>query len=465
MKNVFDAIDYKFFQVFSGENRRIHAEIIMVVSDFFKRHNNTSFVEKEDLVSHLTDYINQRDFDKVLDDEGNDISTSSAREKALNKLNLFKRNGWLIEEKVENYVDIIQFDDNALILLKALEDISSNSAPKEYTGYIYVIDNLLRYFDYNQGISIIEQVYDNTETLMNRLRGLNSSIKKYLTKLLNEDNEDAEKLLKTLLSDYQENVINKAFSNLKLSDNPSKYKNQILSRLNELRSKEGMEKLIANFRKTKSSKDSDEVIEEQLIYQIDYIYDNIEFLQQTILMIDVKNAKYVKSSTSKLSFILSENFDVEGKIESILKLMKHHKNDELYSNAFGLYKMGIVDSQSLYKPRTYRSLVSETSLESITEIDQDYVDKIRLNLFKDNRFSTKTINDYVKNILLMRNKVKASELDFQNNEDLTRLILIQLYAHHEHMCYETVSVDDVVISNNIEYNDFWIMKRGEHSAK
>ena len=130
----------------------------------------------------------------------------------------------LLKKKVENYVDIIQFDDNALILLKALEDISSNSAPKEYTGYIYVIDNLLRYFDYNQGISIIEQVYDNTETLMNRLRGLNSSIKKYLTKLLNEDNQDAEKLLKTLLSDYQENVINKAFSNLKLSDNPSKYK-------------------------------------------------------------------------------------------------------------------------------------------------------------------------------------------------------------------------------------------------
>ena len=465
MKNIFDAIDYKFFQVFSGENRRIHAEIIMVVSDFFKRHNNTSFVEKEDLVNHLTDYINQRDFDKVLDDEGNDISTSSAREKALNKINLFKRNGWLIEEKVENYVDIIQFDDNALILLKALEDISSNSTPKEYTGYIYVIDNLLRYFDYNQGISILEQVYDNTETLMNRLRGLNSSIKKYLTKLLNEDNEDAEKLLKTLLNDYQENVVNKAFSNLKLSDNPSKYKNQILSRLNELRSKEGMEKLIANYRKTKTSKDSDEVIEEQLIYQINYIYDNLEFLQQTILMIDIKNAKYVKSSTSKLSFILSENFDVEGKIESILKLMKHQKNEDLYAHAFGLYKMGIVDSQSLYKPRTYRSLVSETPLETITEIDQDYVDQVRLNLFKDNRFSTKTINEYVKNILSIRPKIKASELDFQNNEDLTRLILIQLYSHHEHMCYQTVSANEVVSSNHIEYNDFWIMKRGEHSAK
>ena len=176
MKNIFDAIDYKFFQVFSGENRRIHAEIIMVVSDFFKLHN-ASYVEKEDLINHLTDYISERNFDNVLDDEGNDISKSTPREKALSKLNLFKRNGWLIEEKVENYVDNIQFDDNALIILKALEDISSNSTPKEYTGYIYVIDSLLKTFDYNQGVSLLERIYDNTETLMSRLRGLNSSIK------------------------------------------------------------------------------------------------------------------------------------------------------------------------------------------------------------------------------------------------------------------------------------------------
>lgn len=464
MKNIFDAIDYKFFQVFSGENRRIHAEIIMIVSDFFKRHN-ASYVDKEDLVNHISDYIGQRDFDKVLDDEGNDISTSSSREKALSKLNLFKRNGWLIEETVENYQDIIQFDDNALIILQALDDISSNSTPKEYTGYIYVIDSLLRYFDYNQGVSILEQVYDNTETLMNRLRGLNSSIKKYLTKLLNEDSEDAEKLLKTLLSDYQENIVNKAFSNLKLSDNPSKYKNQILNRLNELRTKEGMEQLITNYHKTKTSKDSDEEIELMLQNQIDYVYDNIEFLQQTIQMIDIKNAKYVKSSTSKLSFILSENYDVVGKIENILKLMKHIKDNEPYVNAFGLYKMGTVDSQSLYKPRTYKNLVTEIELETITIIDQNYVDEIRLSLFKDNRFSIKTINEYVKKILSIENQIKASEISIDSNEDLVKLILIQLYSHHEQMCYKTVTIEELVNKSNIEYKDFWIVKRGEQYGK
>jgi len=464
MKNIFDAIDYKFFQVFSGENRRIHAEIIMIVSDFFK-HHNASYVEKEDLVNHLSDYISQRNFDNVLDDEGNDISKSTPREKALSKLNLFKRNGWLIEEKVENYIDIIQFDDNALIILKALEDMSSNSSPKEYTGYIYVIDSLLRTFDYNQGVSLLERIFDNTEILMNRLRGLNSSIKKYLTKLLNEESEDAEKLLKTLLYDYQDNIINKAFSNLKLSDNPSKYKNQILTKLNELRSKEGMDQLVQNYKKTKTSDQPELEIEKILFNQIDYVYNIIEMLQQTILMIDIKNAKYVKSSTAKLSFILSDNFDVVGKIEKILKLMKHQKNDEFYGEAFGLYKMGTVDSESIYKPRVYKEQSSVVELQIKPEVDQVYVNEVAQRLFRDNRFSIKTINDYVKALLKQKRKVKSSDLEINNNEDLTRMILIQLYAHHEQMCYRTESMESNVTKNRIEYMDFMIVKRGEQHGK
>ena len=99
-------------------------------------------------------------------------------------------------------------------------------------------------------------------------------------------------------------------------------------------------------------------------------------LQQTILMIDIKNAKYVKSSTSKLSFILSENFDVVGKIENILKLMKHQKNDDFYHEAFGLYKMGTVDSESIYKPRVYKEQLSVVELQEKPEVDQAYVTRL-----------------------------------------------------------------------------------------
>lgn len=459
MNNIFDVIDFKFFQVFNGENRRINSEIIMVISDYFKS-QNTPYVDKEDLIIHLTDYINQRSFDNVFDDDGNDISKSTPREKALNKLNLFKRNGWLIEEKAENYIDNIQFDDNALVIIKALEDISNNSTPKEYTGYIYVIDSLLRTFDYNQGVSLLERIYDNTETLMNRLRGLNSSIKKYLTRLLNEEDEDAEKLLKTLLYDYQDNIINKAFSNLKLSDNPSKYKNQILSKLNELKSDDGISQLIRDYKKTKKPDLQDSEIESILLNQIDYVYNIIEMLQHTILMIDIKNSKYVKSSTAKLSFILSDNFDVEGKIENILKLMRNIKNEDLYEEAFNLYKMGILDSGSMYKPRVYKEQISVATLHEPPEVDSEFVEETVQRLFRDNRFSLKKINEHVDTLLVNRSKLKASEMIVDNIEDMTKIILIQLYSHYDRMSYKIESTDTKIVQNGYEYKDFTIMKKG-----
>jgi len=459
MKNVFEVIDYKFFQVFAGENRRVNAEIIMVISDFFKK-ENASYVDKEDLVNYLVDYITNRNFEEMTDDEGNDITTSDAREKTLAKINLYKRNGWIIEESVENFQTIIQFDENALILIKALEDISSNATPKEYTGYIYVIDNLLRHFDYSQGISILEQIYDNTETLMSRLRGLNSSIKKYLTNLLKDDAKEADKLLKTLLGDYQDNIINKAFSNLKLSDNPSKYKSNILSKLDELRSQGGLDKLIDNYQKTKMNDNNITMIEEYLIKQIDFIYDNIQDLQQTISLIDIKNAKYVRSTTSKIAFILSDNHDVTGKIENILKLLNKNEDDDLTSEAFGLYTMKHIDQHALYKPRSYKNIPEETEIPDTPHVNTEKVDQIYANLFKDNRFSRKTINEYVQKLLINKSEMKASTIHVDNSIDLTRLILVELYSHHKMMCYQTVPLVDIVKTNKYEYKDFLIQKRG-----
>ena len=64
-----------------------------------------------------------------------------------------------------------------------------------------------------------------------------------------------------------------------------------------------------------------------------------------------------------------------------------------------------------------------------------------------------------------KTRIKSSDLLINNNEDLTRMILIQLYAHHEQMCYRTETSDSNVTKNGIEYKDFMIVKRGEQHGK
>ena len=47
---------------------------------------------------------------------------------------MFKRNGWLLEEPIENYETIIQFDENALIIIRALEEVLNSQAPESTQG-------------------------------------------------------------------------------------------------------------------------------------------------------------------------------------------------------------------------------------------------------------------------------------------------------------------------------------------
>jgi hypothetical protein len=135
------------------------------------------------------------------------------------------------------------------------------------------------------------------------------------------------------------------------------------------------------------------------------------------------------------------------------------------NDAFGLYRMGIIDSESLYKPRVYNEQISEIELEEKPEVDQDYVNDVFQRLFRDNRFSIKTINEYVKTLLKHQTRIKSSDLVINNHEDLTRLILIKLYAHHDLMCYKTELMDTYIIRNGIEYRDFIIVKRGNQHGK
>ena len=127
--------------------------------------------------------------------------------------------------------------------------------------------------------------------------------------------------------------------------------------------------------------------------------------------------------------------------------------------------MGTVDSESIYKPRVYKEQLSFVELQEKPEVDQVYIDEVAQRLFRDNRFSIKKINEYVRVLLEHKTKVKSSDLLINDNEDLTRMILIQLYAHHEHMCYRTETTDSNVTKNGIEYIDFMIVKRGEQYGK
>jgi hypothetical protein len=462
MNNIFDTLDEKFFLLFSKENKRENSELLLFIYDYFNQ-NNLSFIDKEDLVNIVASYIEKRKFNLLLDEDGENISAKDPKEKANAKLRLFKKDGWLIEEPHTNYTIIVLFDDNALIILKALSEIANKESDnKEFTGFIYIIANTLRDFDYSKGISLLERIYDDTNTLVGKLRGLNTSIKKYIQRLMKNDDMDAHRLMEMFLSDYQEKIVDKAFTNLKIRDNPSKYKKGILSKLLELKEEANLNLLINSYIETKRNSDiTIEEIKEKIIGMIDYIYDQFDILNTTISQIDSRNSQYVRSATSKLKYITNESKDIDGIINEVFKLIKRTSAEEELFEAFSLYTVNNIDERSIYSPREYKVKLNDIKVEPTKMINQDELNSSIRNLFYDDQFSKRAINNYVKEQLKDNNQLLASKLNISSTSDFVKILLIQLYSNNNEMCYYIESLNKEVKINRYQFDDYLIKRRDD----
>jgi len=458
MSHLFDELDSKFFHVFAGEQRRVNADIILFLADLFQRENAT-FMTKETVVGALTEWFEIALLEPILDEDGDDLSTKTSREKALSKIKQLKRCGWLTEEDGENYMPILQIEDNALIIIKALLDIKSNSKPKEYSGYLVVMDSLLRDFDFNQGVVTLEQVYENMITFTNRLQGLISSIRKFYARMLKDDSIDPRRHLDTLLNEYHENVVKRAFDNLKQKDNPSKFRGNILAQIQRIGTEESIERLIDNYRTVKGEQDP-EIARNWIVERIRFIETKIDQIPMTIEIIDQKNTKYIRSTQMKLNFLLTESADIEGKLIRIMRGMNRVSDDEAFAEAFALHSMDLLDERSGFQPRERKAQAEEVKLVMNPPVDEKKLEEARKRLFREDRTSKRSINAYVRTLLTKKSIVRASEISLETAVDLVRLLLIRLYGHHPTMCYEIIDLNQEIRTERYVYHDYAIKRKG-----
>jgi hypothetical protein len=123
---------------------------------------------------------------------------------------------------------------------------------------------------------------------MDRLRGLNVSIKKYLRNLISNDSLSPREILEQFLVEYQDKVVLKTFDNLRIKDNPSKYKNSIIDAIKHLLEGQNLSKMVEEYinkkkngeKNEENQKEAEIFFSESLEYvleQFRYIEDNLEF--------------------------------------------------------------------------------------------------------------------------------------------------------------------------------------------
>ena len=451
--NFFRIVEPKLFNPLTGSNKEINFDILSLINDNMK---NLDSFEKREIIEWIKEYFDNRPTLIKLDDENQDETISDNREVANRKLNYLSSCGWLSTETV-GFQQYYTMNPAAITMINAMnEAIRNETKPIEYTGYVGVIYHTLRIFDLSKSTATLEILEKTANEFNNSLRSVNVIIKKYITKMLKSNENSAKKILTTLLVEYQENVVSKVFTNLRTGDNPSKYRKDIISKIDELLDN-NMNQMIENYLVTKKTDDRHEAktfIENSL----NSVKDVFENINDKIDVLNSRNEKYVQVAHSRAQFLLNNDKDVEGRIYEILKKF-NNIDDENMSFSFGIKELGKTNMSSLYKRTKQRKLVLTEVNMNKPKIDPEYV-KQKLNAIKRNlKFSKSSVKNWIFEKMGNRKSIEAKDISMTNFDDVILLFLVVLYSRSKLGYYIEVKNDEGIEFQKSKFKNFIVRRK------
>lgn len=460
---MFHIIDEHFFMPLASPNKVVYWECICKL--FAVMDHQLSFgVERDALVEELQYYF---EASQAADLEGEDVEGKSARDKANWMIRKLENYGWIDIETDKSYVQRVNFKEYAVKVIRTLLEIAEGKQI-EYQGYIYTIYSLVRSATDNPGIVLLS-IVENTDMLITGLKNLSSSIKHYIDELTKY--KTPAEIMSVLFNDYIENIVDKAYHRLLTSDNVSKFRPEIIERLeSKSRSKSYVDKAseeLAGIREI--SKDE---AEELVYHYIHQVIDAFQNMDEILSEINRKNTQYQRAAINRAKFYLIGGEDVRGQIKEILSGMNEKINQEemdlsgIYRIEFmdeliRIYSSAVLDEKSLYMPiEGKKAFEPEMLLE--TEPNQELRDeKMRRMLEKLARvINPEKVNNYVEKHLGDRREMLASELPLENTDDFVKMIYIRLYGQRKNMRY-TIDVKNMIKKDGYRFNDFTIHRK-EH---
>ena len=434
----FELVNDKFFSPFTSVNKNLNYDLLCLINS--KMNNEMKQFPRDEVLSWLIDYLENCPI-SIIDDETGKNDSTDIKIVASNKLRYFLSCGWLVDENDSKTLKTTyQMDSNAIIILNAMEEIVKNDTrPVEYTGYVYNIYSSLKNFQFTHSTDIVEQMYKNTKELMDRLRGLNVSIKKYLRNLIANDSLSPREILEQFLVEYQDKVVLKTFDNLRIRDNPSKYKNSIINGIKSLLEEPNFSKMVEEYinKKKNGEKNEENQKEAEAFFSesLEYVLEQFKCIEDNLESLNRRNTKYATTAKSRIAFLLNEEVDIEGKIIDLLKNIA--KTDDYIDEdtPFSLFDLGKLDENSLYTPRTKRKKVSVQIDVVYRDVDEIELQKARERLLNETRFNCSSVDKFIRRQLGERKSITASQMKIDGMEDLIMVFLAGLYSQNKMVSY------------------------------
>ncbi len=463
-----------FFNLFQSKNRNLYIESLIRV---YKRYETGSILgmpkdEARDIVEELLEEDGET-IEDLYDEDDQDEEIPNYRELANHFLRRFEKTGWVTIDVTNDYLEILNFNDYAISMILAFIEIkrdasyslfadnfSLDSEEQNFKGYIFTIYSLLNSNTFDYGL-LLNQVYKNTINFVREIRKVDHKLREFIQLI---DQKENIKELVVLLSQYKEEVMDKAYFKLKTFDNINKYKLDIIRKLESMQENPDIMSIIANDYLFLCGNDpslAQFTANKQINDCVD-IYNSIDGIMNEI---DKKNRDYITQTLAKIKYLLNDSTDVAG----ILNLIVQHYTEKVKKSQA---ESGFNDIKKLFTLNTIKALgISSMSVPrgNYKKNENNALSKTRIDFshFRDTFFeafkalySEKDIIEILEATLNIGEEkdAKAFINSDATQKDIIRLLYIVIYASGFNN-YAIKDLDSYIETDKYIIKNFTIRRR------
>ncbi|MDO5422783.1 MAG: DUF5716 family protein [Eubacteriales bacterium] len=428
-----------FWALFRSRNRLLYMEALLNLNDEYQYNNY--FLSLEVCIQVLDSFFS--DQKRNLEDEEAEPEAERLMPPAARTLNWLIRQGWLVrQEDFSRGITNIIIPDYAAIFLNAFERLYRDDEDEADVYIRNVYASVFSYMhDAREDLSLLKSALQNTKILNKTIQNMLHNMNRFFSSLLEQESYGS--LLEEHLNGYVEEVVQKKYKILKTSDNFYLYKNDIKKWLLEI------EESVAEKAAALGTEEEDSPLlrrcqaERELVHEISRGFDDIE---KRIFYLDQEHMKYVRATTVRLNYLISEDRDTKGLIIRFLNQISGdggEKAQEALAAAAGrmhLNGLTVMSQKLFYKKRKAKvSFASELEPEETAE-ELSKEDILRMNK-THNKYSRKQIEDFLDQGM-HDGCFPVTEKTVTCDEDFEKLILAYDYALRRDSRYQVLAEEE-----------------------
>lgn len=462
-----------FFNLFQSKHRDLYLEDLVRVYEKYETGSILGMPKDDarDITEALLEEKKVGLNDFADEEDGKDIP--SYRELANYFLRRLEQTGWITIDVTNDYLEILNFTEPAISITLALIEIKKTAnyslfadnftldpSEQAFKGYIFTIFSLLNSKTYDYGL-LLNQVYKNTINFVREIRKVDHKLKEFIALIETKDNL---KDLVVLLSEYKDQVMDRAYFKLKTFDNINKYKLDIVKKLENMQEDPDIMSIIANdylFLAGNDVQMARFMANKQINDCID-IYNSLDGIMDDI---DKKNRDYIAQTLSKVKYLLNDSFDIASELNKILdhfaKKVQKNQTDSALNELKNLYNLNVDKSLSVSSLSTPRGSYKkqEANVLSKERIDLSHFSQDFFKIFKAS-YNETDIKKLLESSIEKGNEKEMKEFITYDatREDIIRLLYIVVFVSGLDE-YELIDESTYTETKNYIIKDFRIRRR------